>query len=713
MLWKTIVASVRSSPFFISVIVFGVLIDLVFRYLSSLSYKYLIDKALLPRDLEALAIVIGVLVAMGLLNVITGVTSDYAKARLDAQLLMGYRSALFRHMQAQTHRFYERFQFGDLLARYFDDIPGIQHAVLQVFGGGLLSITSVAIGLGILFTMEWKLTLLALIGSILLFLPYRMLKSRSLALADTYYTHLDQFNGLIDENMKAYRVIRVFDMRHSMLAKVEGTLRTMASVGVKRSFVDANLNRLPLLGISILTAIILAYGSYLTFDGRLSVGEFIAYNFVFATVGNSMYGIAAILPYVLSAKTNLQRLHEVMEWKPDVTEQGAKDLPAVHSQIELCDVTFAYVPGELVLQHLDLSIPLSGYTSIVGPSGSGKSTVLQLLLRFADPEDGAVMYDGQNIREVQYASLLSQVGIVFQDSILFLGSIRENIVIGKPDATDEEVEEAARAAEIHETIEAFQEGYQTLVRNHGDNLSGGQRQRIALARALLRRPHILFLDEATSALDPDTEQSVNKTILSLSRSMTIVSVTHRLAYAAMSDRIIVLDKGKVTESGPHEQLLEQHGLYHRMWEKQQGFVLSRGGGSARVQAERLRSLPFFQGIEQGALEQISQLFIAEKFEAGITIFEQDDPGETFYLIARGKVEIIKTTDSGIRSRVAVLADGDHFGEIALMQNIPRTASVVTLMPCLLLSLSRDHFHPLMMSYSSIREALEATLKMRV
>ncbi|NOU93763.1 ATP-binding cassette domain-containing protein [Paenibacillus sp. LMG 31456] len=713
MLWKTIVASVRSSPFFISVIVFGVLIDLLFRYLSSLSYKYLIDKALLPRDIEALAIIVGILVAIGLLNVITGISSDYAKARLGAKLLFDYRIALFRHMQAQSHRFYERFQVGDLLARYSDDIPEIQAAVLQALGAGLLSVSSVAIGLGILFTMEWKLTLLAFGGSILLFVPYRMLKSRSLALADTYYVHLGKFNGSVDENMKAYRVIRVFDLRQSMLAKVEGILRTMASVGVKRNFVDANLNRLPLLGVSILTAIILAYGSYLTFDGRLTVGEFIAYNSVFATVGQSMYGIATILPYFLAAKTSLQRLHQVMEWKPEVTERGDKELPTVHSHIELRDVTFAYVPGEPILQHFDLSIPLSGYTSIVGTSGSGKSTVLQLMLRFADPESGAVKYDGQDIREARYASLLGQVGIVFQDSILFHGSIRDNISIGKLDATDEEIEEAARAAGIHETIATFQDGYHTIVRNHGDNLSGGQRQRIALARALLRKPNILFLDEATSALDPDTEQSVNETILSLSRSKTIISVTHRLAYAAMSDRIIVLDKGKVTESGPHEQLLEHNGLYRRMWEKQKGFVLSRGGGSAQVQAERLSGLPFFQGIEQGALDQISRLFVAEKFEAGTTVFEQGDQGDTFYLIARGRVEIVKSSDSGERSRVAVLEDGDHFGEIALMQHIPRTASVVTLTPCLLLSLSYDHFHPLMMNYSSIREALEATLKTRM
>ncbi|NOV01904.1 ABC transporter transmembrane domain-containing protein [Paenibacillus planticolens] len=713
MLWKTILTSIRSSPFFTFLIVLGVLFDLLFQYFSSLSYKYLIDKALMPRDIEALAIIVGVLLALGLLNVIAGISSDYAKAKLGAKMLFDYRLSLFRHMLPQSHRFYERFQVGDLLARYSEDIPVIKTAVLQTFSGGLLSALSVVIGLSILFTMEWKLTLLALGGSILVFIPYRMFRNRSLALANVYYGHLEQFNGSIDESMKAYRVIRVFDLRQSMLTKVEGILHTMASIGVKRSFVDSNLNRMPVLAISILTAIILAYGSYLTFDGRLSIGEFIAFNSIFVTVGQSMYGISAVLPHFLAARTSLQRLQQVMDWKPDVTERGVQELPTIRTHVELRDVTFAYVPGEPVLRHFDLSIPLSGHTSIVGASGSGKSTVLQLMLRFADPESGAVLYDGRDIREARYASLLGQVGIVFQDSILFHASIRDNIVVGKPDATKEEMEEAARAAGIHETIIGFRDGYDTVIRNHGDNLSGGQRQRIALARALLRSPNVLFLDEATSALDPDTEQSVNETILSLGRSRPIISVTHRLAYAALSDRIIVLDKGRVAESGSHEQLMEQDGVYRRMWEKQQGFVLSRGGGSAQVQADRLQQLPFFQGIEQGALDQISRLFVAEKFEAGEAVVEQGDQGEKFYLIARGKVEIVVTSKSGERRKVAVLEDGDHFGEIALMQHIPRTATVVTATTCLLLSLSYEHFHPLMMRHSSIREALEATLQTRM
>lgn len=475
---------------------------------------------------------------------------------------------------------------------------------------------------------------------------------------------------------------------------------------------NANLKRLPMLAVSLITAVILAYGSYLTFEGQLSIGSFIAYNSIFITVGQSMFALTALLPYVLSARTSFQRLQEAMDWQPDVEDGGTRELPPIRREIALRDLSFSYVPGATVLQHLDLAIPATGYTSIVGSSGSGKSTLLQLLLRFEDPGSGTVTYDGEDIRSFSYGSLVKQTATVFQDSILFHGSIRDNIRIGKPEADDREVEEAARAAGIHDTIVGFPDGYDTEIRNQGDHLSGGQRQRIALARALIRKPAILFLDEATTALDPVTERSVNETILSLARSRAIISVTHRLTYASLSDRIVVLDQGKVAELGSHGELIERDGLYRSMWDKQQGFQLSERGGSVQIDSDRLGRLSFFQGLEPEALREISRLFVTEKFEAGVRIVEQGEEGDKFYILVRGKVEVFRETETGESGRLAVLEDGDHFGEIALMHDIPRTASIRTLLPCLALSLSRDNFHPLMHRFPTIRAVLEQSLQAR-
>ncbi|MBB6634841.1 ATP-binding cassette domain-containing protein [Cohnella thailandensis] len=713
MLFKTIMSSIRSSPILFALIAAGGLFDLLFSYLSAISYKYLIDKALLPKDASVLAILVGSLLLIGVLNVSFGIAGDYARARLGSKLLFDYRMKLFRHMQPQSQRFYERFRLGDLLARYREDIPNIQLAAIQTMSSGLTLSLSVAAGLAILFGTEWRLTLVAIAGSALLFLPYRLLKARSLKLSGAYYEQLQNFNHAINENVAGYKVVRGFNLRLAMQEKVEANLRSMLSIGVRRSFVDSNLNRLPLLAVSALSAIVLGYGSYLTFNEHLTIGTFIAYNSIFITVGQSLFGLTSLLPSILNSRTSFNRLQEVFDWKPDVAEGGTLELPPIRRALELRGVSYEYVPGQLVLKGIDLVIPASGYTCIVGASGSGKSTLLQLLLRFEEPSGGAVLYDGVDVRDTVYDSLLGQVGMVLQDSVLFNGTIRDNIRMGKPDASEREIEEAAQAAGIHDAIARFEGGYDTVVHSQGDSLSGGQRQRIALARALVRKPRVLFLDEATSALDPETEQAVSETLLSVARSRAVVSVTHRLSHAALSDRIIVLERGEVAETGSHESLLERNGPYRRMWDKQQGFIFSKGGGNARVEASRLARLPFFGGLPESALREISGLFATERFEAGERIMEQGDEGDKFYILARGKVEVaVAHPETGESKTVAVLEDGDHFGEIALLRHVPRTASIAALAPCVCLTLSGEQFHPLLRRYPAIRESLEATLQQR-
>jgi ATP-binding cassette subfamily B protein len=333
-------------------------------------------------------------------------------------------------------------------------------------------------------------------------------------------------------------------------------------------------------------------------------------------------------------------------------------------------------------------------------------------MRFYDPDRGAIAIDGVDLRHGSQDSLRSQMGCVFQESFLFNTSVRENIRLGRRDATDAEIEAAARAAEIHDGILALPQGYDTVVGERGGRVSGGQRQRIAIARAILRHPEILILDEATSALDPATEAAINTTLGALARGRTSLMVTHRLASIVDADHIVVLEGGRVCEEGRHAELLARHGLYRRLWDKQSGFALTDGGDRATVTAERLRAIPIFRELEHHLLEESASLFGTDQHPADRIVAQEGDVGHHMYIVVHGTVEVVKRTPEGGSARVAILQDGDHFGEIALLRAVPRTATVRTLTPCVFLTLRRERFDDLLGKAPALRGKLEAIVGQR-
>jgi len=399
-------------------------------------------------------------------------------------------------------------------------------------------------------------------------------------------------------------------------------------------------------------------------------------------------------------------VEEVLDEGAEVSDAaGAGVMPPLSREIRFEGVDFSHTREQPTLRGVDFALPAGRWYALVGTSGCGKSTTLSLLMRLYDPAKGRVLVDGADVRGYTQASLRAQMGVVLQDSFLFNLSVRENIRYGRLDATDADVEAAARAAEIHEGILALPEGYDTLVGERGGRLSGGQRQRVAVARALVRSPRLLLLDEATSALDPQTEAALNATLQRVARDRTVVSVTHRLDSVLHADRILVFDRGQLLEEGSHVELLARDGLYAQLWHQQHG-------SAGEVEARLLSRVPIFRRLSAPQVAILARLVATERFAAGELIVREGEPGDRLYIVTQGRVEVVAEGAAGRPRRLAELRDGDYFGEVALLRSAPRTASVRALSPTTALVLARQAFLVLLEANPELRAAFEESMETR-
>jgi len=436
----------------------------------------------------------------------------------------------------------------------------------------------------------------------------------------------------------------------------------------------------------------LGVGAYFAFRGTMTVGDLVAFNGLLVQVTSYVAALTWAFPELLLAAAGMQRIEDILVERPLVKDMaGAGALAPLAQEITFRQVTFSYGGDRPHLNNVDLRIPKGASVAVVGPSGSGKSTVLNLIMRFYDPTAGSVRVDNTDLRSVTQDSLRRRIGVVFQESFLFNTTIRENIRMGQWEASAEEIDRAARIAGVHGFVDHLPGGYETVVGERGGRLSGGQRQRIGIARAVLRDPEILIMDEATSALDPATEAAVNATLQSVSQGRTTIAVTHRIASVVHCDHIFVFDEGCLMEQGRHKELLARHGVYARLWEKQSGFAVSADGDSATVRPSRLRQMPILNSLGDELLAELAGLFATEHRAEGREVLREGDPGDRFYIVVRGRAAVLKRTPSGAYLQLSVLEDGDHFGEIALLRNVPRTATVRTLTPCMFLTLTRSQF----------------------
>jgi ATP-binding cassette subfamily B protein len=696
------------------VLVVTLLVEGTFNILLALSLKFIIDFAITPQDANALALILGGLVVGFLLTATAQVVRDYLYAWLGARILNDVRKEMFRHLQQLSLGFYARSRMGDLLSRFSSDLAAIENAVVLGVPGALLSVINIIFSTCVLFALDWRLALVAMLGLPLCVVGPKILGTRALKVGHTLRGEQATLSSTIQENLGAQQIVKAFSLKDSVLANFEGQADKTASLATRFNFLSYITERSPNIGMLLFNVLLISGGSYLAYKGLLSIGSLVSFNALFITVSSSVMGLTSVTPTLLQATSGMERVRELLDERPAIVEpKDARRLPQLSTGIEFEDVTFGYTAEQQNLVGVSMKLPKGARVAFVGHSGCGKSTNLNLIMRFYDPQAGRVLFDGIDLREAALDSLYEQVGIVFQESFLFNTSVRENIRLGKSGATDEEIEAAARAAELDELIRKMPTGYDTIVGERGGRLSGGQRQRIAIARALIRNPTLIILDEATSALDPATEAAINETLDRVSAGRTVVAVTHRLKSVVDYDHIFVFKEGRVIERGTHESLLRLGESYAGMWRRQNGMSVSADGELRVTDVNVLREVPLFKDLDESYLKDISEMFVVARVPANRTIIEEGAEGYRFYIIIRGKVAVSVTDEDENILHVATLEDGDYFGEIALIADVPTTATVVTLTQCIFLILQREQLHKLMRQHAGLGAQLRDALARRL
>ncbi len=689
------------------------LIATLYDTLTPLLTMLLVDQVIIGGDGQLFITILLVFTGGFVLRSIANVVRDYLSARVGAQLMRDQRHLVFAHVQQLSMSFFGRSKAANIVARFSTDMAAIERALTRALPLVIYRAVTFVLALILVYVVDWRLALVTTIAFPVIVLATRLIGP--IATKANYQRKQDEATVLntVQEYVGAQPVVQVFDLKATFLRTFDDQIAYLTRSNSRATFFSALVGTISEASILFMQFIILAVGGYLALGGDLTAGGLLTFFSFLAVLSLAISSLAQLLPDLLEATGGLQRIDELMREQPEVIESDdAYDLPPFREAIRFEDVSFSYTGEQLNLKSVSFTIPAGKSVALVGPSGSGKSTVLNLVTRFYDPTQGTITLDGHDMTRISRRSLSNQMAAVFQDTALFNVSIRDNIRMGKLDATDEEIEQAARAAEIHDLIMSFPDGYDTLVGERGGRLSGGQRQRVAIARAILREPRILVLDEATSALDPGTEAAINATIKRLAQDRTVLSVTHRLSAVPDMDEVLVFDQGCLVEQGSHSELLEQQGLYTRLWQKQHGFDVSDETHEPRVSAERLQLVPLFAKQPREFLDVVAQRFVSETVAADEVIFYAGDVGDKFYLLMRGRVEVVIHGLDGVEHQVDVLQDGDYFGEISLIERSQRTATVRTLQDCTLLTLQRGQFLNLLDDVPEFRKTIEQMVKMR-
>jgi len=593
---KRIFSFAQPYRLYLTIFLITVFIDAFLVIATPLLLRQLIDDGVIPKNGELitrLAFIVGLLAVA---DAIMSIIGRWFSARIGEGLIYDLRSQVFQHVQKQSIAFFTRTQTGALISRINSDVIGAQQAFTSSLSGVLSNVVSLILVTATMLFLSWQITVVSLILLPAFLIPTKWVGRKQQSLTRDSFELNAQMSSTMTErfNVSGAMLVSLYGQAENENEFFRSRARRVADIGISM----AMLNRLFFIALTSVAAIATAFaygiGGHLALNGTVTVGTLLAITALLARLYGPLTALSNVRIDVMTALVSFERVFEVLDLQPMVSNKnGAQELAKKIPSIEFKNVSFSYPrPDQIslaslesaakeefiesgeVLKNVTFTVPAGSFTAIVGPSGAGKTTISTLVPRLYDVSSGSIQIDGIDVKDLTLESLRSSIGVVTQDAHLFHESIAENLRYAKHDATEEEMEQACRSAQIWELVQSLPNKFDTLVGERGHRLSGGEKQRLAIARLLLKSPSVVILDEATAHLDSENEALVQKALKSALKDRTSIVIAHRLSTIRDADQIIVLEHGVIVERGKHDELIAAGGLYSELNERQDLSTLS-------------------------------------------------------------------------------------------------------------------------------------------
>lgn len=528
--------------------------------------RNVVDGVLQNKDLGLLTLIVIAILIIFLIRGFATYGQNYMMAYVGQRVVIDIRETLFKHLQRLDQAYFDTRKTGVIMSNITSDVGALQQAIVDNLISFMTEGVTLVGSLVFMFYLDWKLSLLTLIIVPVVLGLTNVFGKRLRSAGHEVQGRTADITAFLQEVISGARVIRSFARESFEFKRFEKENKNNFDAAMKATKLTAIMGPMVEFSAAIAVVVILWYGGYSVVQGYITAGSLIAFLIYAINLANPVKRLTQVYGNIQKALAAGDRVIDILETQPHVKElPTAKTMDHVKGEVHFDNVQFSYDAENLALKGVTLHVKPGETVAIVGPSGAGKSTIANLLPRFYDVTGGNIRIDGMDIREATFTSLRENIGLVPQDTMLFNASVRDNILYGRLDATDEEVLAAAKAANAIEFIEKLPQGFDTMVGERGNSLSGGQRQRIAIARAILKNPSILILDEATSALDTESEKIVQEALERLMKGRTALVIAHRLSTVQHADHIVVLQQGSVVEEGTHDELLALQGLYSHLY----------------------------------------------------------------------------------------------------------------------------------------------------